>query len=291
MEIALVVQGQDAVSWDDWRALARACEEHGVPALLRSDHYLGFASSRDGALDAWGTVCALAAATSRLRLGTLVSPVTFRPPAVLSKLASTADHVSGGRIEIGLGAGWHEDEHTRYRLPFPSLGERMALLERQLQTLHEHWSADWYAPAPVQQPHPPVIVGGNGGGRGIALAARWADEYNTANVLPEDAARRREALNAACHRLGREPIRFSVMLPLVLAAGRAGAVQRERLIVERLGRQLGHTALRGSADDVIARLKLYEAAGADRVVLGHPLYRDLDTIALLGRAIVPAFAH
>ncbi|HEY2654069.1 MAG TPA: LLM class flavin-dependent oxidoreductase [Solirubrobacteraceae bacterium] len=288
MQIALVVQGQDAVSWHDWHALADACEEHAVPTLLRSDHYQGFAGDREGALDAWGTVCALSAVTSRLRLGTLVSPVTFRPPAVLSKLVSTADHVSGGRIEIGLGAGWDEAEHATYGISFPPLHERMSLLEGQLRTLHEHWSADWYAPAPVQRPHPPVIVGGTGAARGLALAARWADEYNTPNVPPEDAARRREALSAACRSAGREPIRFSVMLPLVLAADRSDAVDRERLITQRLGRALDQSAVRGSVEDVIARLKLYEAAGTDRVILGFPLYRDLETIALLGTAVVPA---
>jgi alkanesulfonate monooxygenase SsuD/methylene tetrahydromethanopterin reductase-like flavin-dependent oxidoreductase (luciferase family) len=289
MDIAVVIQGQAGVTWDGWQALASACEEYGVPTLYGSDHYQTSARARQGALETWGTICALAAVTNRLRLGTLVSPVTFRPPAVLSKLVSTADHVSGGRIDLGLGTGWLESEHTQYGLQFPQLSERIAMLENQLRTLHEHWAADWYAPAPTQCPHPPVIVGGSGGSRSLDLAARWADEYNTAHVLPDDAARRREALDHACQQAERKSIRFSVMLPMVVAESRAVLAKRERDIVNEFGRELGETTLRGTVGDVIGRLERYEAAGVDRVILGHLLHRDLETIALIGTEMLPAF--
>lgn len=290
MDIAVVVQGQAGVSWKEWQTVARTCEQHGVPTLLSSDHYSGFAGTDGGALEPWGTICALAAVTTRLRLGTLVSPVTFRSPAVLSKLVSTADHVSDGRVELGIGAGWDQREHAQFELPFPPLSERMNLLERHLRTLHEHWEADWYLPTPVQRPHPPLILGGRGGTRSVALAARWADEYNMPNLSPEEAARFRESLAAACHQLGRDPIRFSVMLPLVLGPTRAAVAATLDRIAKQLGRDLGETAIRGSVGEVIEILGGYQDAGVDRVVLGHPLHRDLDTIGLIGNAVVPALA-
>src|SRR5215210_3212885 len=136
-----MIEGQEDVTWDDWRALARDCERLGFEGLFRSDHYVSVEGAGErGSLDAWGTICALAAVTSTLRLGTLVSPATFRHPSILAKLATTADHVSGGRIELGLGAGWHEVEHEAYGFPFLSMKERMDVLEEQLEIIHEgHW--------------------------------------------------------------------------------------------------------------------------------------------------------
>ena len=121
VDLCLMIEGQEGVSWEDWLALAKACEAHGVPGLFRSDHYLNLGGIAErGSLDAWATINALAAVTSTLRLGTLVSPATFRHPSELAKVVTTADHVSGGRVELGLGAGWHEPEHRRLRLPVPA---------------------------------------------------------------------------------------------------------------------------------------------------------------------------
>ena len=123
-----MIEGQEGVSWAQWVALAETCEEGGLD-LFRSDHYRSFFTEAADVLDAWGTICALAAITDRIRLGTLVSPVTFRTAASLAKLVATADHVSGGRVELGIGAGWNEEEHRAHELPFPPVGERMQLLE------------------------------------------------------------------------------------------------------------------------------------------------------------------
>src|SRR3954451_22013417 len=141
MRVALMIEGQEDVSWEDWVALAETCEASGIEALFRSDHYLSVSGHRErGALDAWGTLCGLAARTSTLRLGTLVSPASFRHPSVLAKLATTADHISGGRIELGLGTGWSQAEHTAYGFPFLSMKERMDVLEEQLAIIHDgHW--------------------------------------------------------------------------------------------------------------------------------------------------------
>src|SRR5579884_3515962 len=134
-----MIEGQEDVRWADWCALAAACEAHGVETLFRSDHYIAFATEGGTAHDAWTTLAALAARTSTLRLGTLVSPATFRAPALLANAAATVDHVSGGRIEVGLGAGWLEREHRAYGFPFPDAGTRMELLAEQLEIVHRLW--------------------------------------------------------------------------------------------------------------------------------------------------------
>src|ERR1700736_3217893 len=173
MQLCLMIEGQEGVSWPQWVALARACEEHGIPALFRSDHYLNLNGQHPqrGSLDAWGTVNGLAAVTTNLRLGTLVSPATFRHPSLLAKLVTTADHISGGRIELGLGAGWHEREHQAYGFPFPPTRVRMELLEEQLQGVFGNWADGPFSfdgehytlrdldaqPKPIQRPRPPLI--------------------------------------------------------------------------------------------------------------------------------------
>ncbi len=197
-----MIEGQEGVTWPQWRALAEACERHGIPTLFRSDHYLNLDGQHPerGSLDAWGTVNALAALTSTLRLGTLVSPASFRHPSVLAKLVVTADHVSGGRIDLGLGAGWHEREHEAYGLPFHSTETRVDVLEEQLEIVMGAWGSEPFSlqgrhyvladleaqPKPVQRPHPPLLMGGNAGPRSAALAARFADEYNTPFPSLED---------------------------------------------------------------------------------------------------------
>jgi alkanesulfonate monooxygenase SsuD/methylene tetrahydromethanopterin reductase-like flavin-dependent oxidoreductase (luciferase family) len=290
MRICLMIEGQEDVTWEDWTALAAACEEHGIEALFRSDHYIGLEHPERGSLDAWGTLCGLAAITSRLRLGTLVSPATFRHPAVLAKLAVTADHISGGRIEIGMGAGWHEGEHALYGFEFPPPRERMARLEAQLEEVHRQWKDGEHLPQPVQKPHPPLIMGGAAGPRSAALAARWADEYNTVYVLPDEARRRRDAIAAACEKAGREPIPFSMMNGFLIGADAAELRERERALREWTGQGPGETWLTGTPEQVVERLREYEAAGVQRVMLQHLNHRDLDTIALLGRAVVPALS-
>ena len=165
-----MVEGQEDVTWDAWRAVAAACEESGLEGLFRSDHYRSvMGRSERGSLDAWATLAALAALTSTIRLGTLVSPATFRHPSVLAKMAVTADHVSGGRIELGLGAGWLEDEHSSYGFEFPQTDVRMEVLAEQLEIVHRSWGEEAFSvqgkhytledlnalPKPLQRPHLP----------------------------------------------------------------------------------------------------------------------------------------
>jgi F420-dependent oxidoreductase-like protein len=310
VRLCLMIEGQEGVSWEQWLALAAACEQHGIPALFRSDHYMNL-DGRDperAALDAWSTINALAAVTSTVRLGTLVSPATFRHPSVLAKTVTTADHVSGGRVELGLGAGWHEREHEAYGFDFPPVRTRMDILEEQLQVVLGNWGAgpfsfegDHYRlraldaqPKPVQQPHPPLIMGGNAGPRSARLAARYADEYNTAFPTLDDIRQRKARIDAACEEAGRDPIPFSIMTAVLVGVDSADLTDRLRRFAEKTGADAGALAasapeawIVGTLDEAAEQLALRRATGVSRVMCQHLLHDDLDAVALLGAELAP----
>jgi F420-dependent oxidoreductase-like protein len=303
-----MIEGQEDVTWGDWVALADACERCGIEALFRSDHYVSVMGQAErGALDAWGTINALAARTTTLRLGTMVSPTSFRHPSILAKLATTADHVSNGRIELGMGTGWSEVEHTAYGFPFLSMKERMDVLEEQLEIVHEgHWGEGPFSfhgehytledlqarPLPVQRPHPPLIMGGGAGPRAARLAARYADEYNTVMPTLDEVRERRANIVAACEKAGREPIPFSVMTTAVIGADQAEYEERIRELRAWTGKREENeqTMILGTVEKVAARLKEYEAAGVERVFLQHLAHRDVEMVELIGRDLVPVVA-
>jgi alkanesulfonate monooxygenase SsuD/methylene tetrahydromethanopterin reductase-like flavin-dependent oxidoreductase (luciferase family) len=296
-----MIEGQEDVTWEDWLALAGACEEHGIEALFRSDHYLSvFGVAGRGSLDAWATINALAAVTSTVRLGTLVSPATFRHPAELAKVAVTADHVSAGRIELGLGTGWNEAEHEAYGFPFPPMGERMAEMEHQLQVIASHWSSEGPArPLPVQQPRPNLIVGGRGGPRSVRMAARYADEYNTVNKTASECAEIRSALDRECDAAGRDPIPLSLMTTWLAGEDQTELTDRAARLAEWQGRngdgeallgELRASAIAGTIEENLKRLRELSDAGVSRVMLQHLLHRDLDAVEQIGRRVAPAVA-
>ena len=294
-----MIEGQEGVTWPQWQAIAAACEEHEIPALFRSDHYLPLEGHHErGVLDAWGTVCALAATTTRLRLGTLVSPATFRHPSLLAKLAVTADQISGGRVELGLGAGWHEGEHAAYGFPFASTGERIDVFAEQLEIVRGLTSGEGdfsftgrhYRLAGVDaQPKPsalPLIVGGLAKPRSAALAAQFADEYNTVFATPEECRERRGAVERAWSEAGRDPatLRFSLMTGTVI--GRDAEQVRDRL--EAIRAKRGEPGFEpapgwivGAPDTAAERLRSLARAGVDRVMLQLLLHEDLDQIELI----------
>jgi F420-dependent oxidoreductase-like protein len=312
MRLALMIEGQEGVKWEHWQALAATGERLGFQALFRSDHYLSAEGRHErGALDAWATVNALAATTGTIRLGTLVSPATFRHPSVLAKLAVTADRISGGRVEVGIGAGWLEAEHRAYGFEFPPLRARLERLAEQLEiirgswgsgsfTFHgEHWSVEDLdaRPKPVQDPHPPLIMGGAAGPRSAALAARFATEYNVVHADPATASEARARLDAACEAAGRDP----ATLPLSLMDGfLVGADEADlRARAERLAawrgeavdlRELARTWIVGTPEPIVARLREYADAGIQRVMLQHHLYEDDEALELIAAEVVPAVA-
>jgi F420-dependent oxidoreductase-like protein len=305
-----MIEGQRGVSWEQWVALAQACEAHGVPGLFRSDHYLNLDGRQPEpeSLDAWGTVIALGALTSSLRLGTLVSPITFRPPSVLAKLVVTADHVSRGRVELGIGGGWHEREHEAYGFPFEPTAVRLERLEEQLEVIMGSWAPGPFSfegrhyklseldaqPKPVQRPHPRVIIGGSGGRRSAELAARFADEYNTPFPTLDDIRERRARVAKACEDAGREAIPFSIMTCVLIGADEAQLMER----VGRLAANLGMESdllrsnpppawLIGTIDEVADRMIAIRDAGVSRVMCQHLLHDDLEAVAQVGDELAP----
>jgi F420-dependent oxidoreductase-like protein len=316
MRLALMIEGQEGVTWQDWCALADACEEHGVETLFRSDHYISQSDEAGRvAHDAWTTLAALAARTTRVRLGTLVSPVTFRAPALLANAAATVDHVSGGRVELGIGAGWMQREHEAFGFAFPETRIRVEMLAEEAEIVHRLWTEEWVdfhgshylldrapgLPKPLQQPHPPLLVGGSGG-RGTAdTAARFADEYNTPFVSPEEFADIRGKVVTACERAGRDPatMRFSLMTTCLIGETRDDALARARELYGSRARdadfdewvtRLRSRAVIGSVGEVADRLRDYERVGCERVMLQHLLHTDLESVTLLGRELAPALA-
>ena len=277
-----MIEGQEGVSWEQWVALARATEEANLDGLFRSDHYRSIVREEPaGALDAWATLAGLAAVTTRIRLGTLVSPVTFRRVPVLAKLVTTVDHISGGRVELGLGAGWFEAEHEAYGFNFPPLRERMDELDRQLAEIVRHWdAAPEIQPKPLQRPHPPIIVGGTAKPRTVRAAVAHADEYNTVWPTVEEARERKRALDDAAAAAGREPLRFSMMTSCVVADDNADL--RERLAAFKAVTGSEAPAISGTVDEVVNRIREYEQAGVDRVMLQHIAHEDVAMVNVLG---------
>lgn len=266
-----------------------------------------------GSLDAWTQIAALGAITSRIRLGTLVSPVTFRHPALLAKAVATADHVTGGRVEFGIGAGWNVREHAAYGFDFPGLPERLERLEEQLELIVRQWTETdvgftgrHYAteslnalPKPLQAPRPPVIVGGAAKPRTARLAARFADEYNTPFATVEECRERRARVVDACAEATREPLVFSLMTGCVVAADRFELRDRLRRLMERMGvegdpddfvRERGDVLVLGTVEEVVARLRELEAAGVERIFLQHLAHDDVEMVRLLGAEVAPAVA-
>ncbi len=282
MRICLMVEGQEGVSWEQWVALARATEDAGLEGLFRSDHYRSIVRGEPaGALDAWATLAGLAAVTSRIRLGTMVSPVTFRRVSVLAKLVTTVDHISNGRVELGLGAGWYEAEHEAYGLAFPSQRERLDELDRQLAEVIRQWTDDEVIqPKPVQQPRPPIIVGGSAKPRTVRAAVAHADEYNTVWPTVDQARERRRILDDAAREAGREPLRFSMMTGCIVA--RDDAELRERLAAFEALTGDDSPPIAGTVDEVAAVLRDYEAAGVERAMLQHLVHEDVEMVTVLG---------
>jgi F420-dependent oxidoreductase-like protein len=312
MRLALMIEGQEGVTWEHWVALADACERHGIDTLFRSDHYISQSDEANVAHDAWTTLAGLAARTTTLRLGTLVSPVTFRLPGLLANAAATVDHISGGRIELGLGAGWNEREHRAYGFPFPPTKARVEMFAEQLEIVHRLWTEERVAfrgehytlenapaqPKPLQQPRPPLIVGGSGSRGTVLPAARFADDYNTPFVPPEEAAAIKQKVDAAAAEAGRS-LTFSVMAGIVVGETRSDALERAHALYGSAQRQIDFDAwlerysaraLVGSVEEVAARLREYEAVGVERVMLQHLLHTDLETVRLIGERLRSASA-
>jgi F420-dependent oxidoreductase-like protein len=306
VRVNLMIEGQESVTWPQWLAIAGAVEDAGLEGLFRSDHYQSVQGRTErSSLDAWTTLAALGTVTSTIRLGTMVSPTSFRHPSVLTKSVVTADHTSGGRVELGIGAGWNELEHTTYGFPFHDLGTRYDVLEEQLEIVvrqmteerfdfhgEHHTLEDCEArPKPVQSPRVPLILGGAAGPRSARLAARWGDEYNTTFPSPHAVRDRKADVDRACEAAGRDPLVFSMMTGCILGATEDEYRQRARRLMELSGRDgdvdawlagLADEWILGTPEQAAERLAVYADAGLARAFLQNQLHDDLEMVALLG---------
>ena len=313
MRWSLMLEGQEGVTWSRWLATAEACERLGFEALLTSDHYLSVVEVPEpGSNDAWTLLGALAARTERLRLGTMVSPVTFRLPGVLAKAATTVDRISDGRVELGMGAGWWEEEHRSHGIPFPPPGERLAMLEEQLEIVHGLWSGEAFSftgrhytiersrfsPVPVQRPHPPIVIGGKGGPRIAALVARWGDEFNRVGGTPDEVRSAFERVNDAVDRQGRRRRDVTCSFMTWVFVGRSDTEWRARVEAARsmdpsAGSfdayldDISGDCFVGTVEQVVDRMNTYVEAGVERFVLNHELFDDPEHVELLATEVLP----
>jgi F420-dependent oxidoreductase-like protein len=317
MRFCLMLEGQEGVTWEQWVAVADTAERLGFEALFTSDHYLSVQGGPDrGSSDAWTMLGALAARTSTIRLGTLVSPVTFREPAVLAKAATTVDRISGGRVELGMGAGWWEEEHTTHGFDFPQVAERFARLEEQLAIVNGLMTEDRYSfsgthyrlreatfwPKPVQRPRIPIVLGGTTVGPWMQrLIATHADEFNTVSGTPQQVRERYRRARGAIERAGRAQESLVTSFMTWCFVGRTedewrGRVERARLRDPDAGpaeaylAELQTDCILGTPQVAAARLREYEEAGVQRVMLNHALFDDVDMLEVIAAEIIPRVA-
>ena len=307
-QLRIFTEPQQGATYDDLRALARHAEQLGFGAFFRSDHYLAMGPALDdgglpGPTDAWITLAGLARDTSTIRLGTLVTPATFRLPGVLAISVANVDQMSGGRVELGLGAGWYELEHTAYGIPFPATGERFERLEEQLEIVTGLWStpaggrfsfagrhyqlSDSPAlPKPVQGGELPIIVGGGGPRRTPRLAARFATEFNLGFRSVKDFAAQRQRVIDACSAIGRDPASMKFSTALTVAIGTDEGEFRRR--AEAVGQQpdeLREAGLPASSGEAMATMERWQEAGADRLYLQVLDLADLDHLDVIAAVV------
>ena len=322
MRFALMIEAQQGLTYDEQLAIVRRAEAAGFESFFRSDHYQSFPGpAGERTTDAWAVLAGLARETSRISLGVLVSPVTFRHTGSLAKVVTTVDEMSGGRIEFGLGAGWNDEEHRQLGLPFPPINERADLLEDSLAILHGLWGepdgwsytgkqlriegAQFY-PKPIDAPgrprlpngaaRPRLLVGGGGTPRSMRIAARYADEFNLSSSSPDVAREKYAAIAAACEAIGRDPATMtrSTMAGVLIGRDADEVDRRKRALLDAFGDDAGGEDwidareprwILGTPDQARAMVARFEEAGAQRIMLQDFLPRDLDMIDLMAEAL------
>lgn len=303
MDLRVFTEPQQGATYDDLLAVAREAETLGFDAFFRSDHYLAMSGDGlPGPTDAWTTLAGLARETSTIRLGTLMTSATFRHPGPLAVQVAQVDQMSGGRVELGIGAGWFAAEHEKYAIPFPSVGERFDRFEEQLEIVTGLWATQGGftyegrhhvvrdspgLPKPVQTP-PPVIIGGLGKRRTPELAARFADEFNLPFVDPATTREQSARVARACEAVDRDPASMTWSNALVLCVGadeaevarRAGAIGRDVDDLRAHG-------LAGTPAEVLDRIGAYAAEGCQRLYLQVLDLHDLDHLRLVAAEVAP----
>lgn len=313
MRFGIMIEGQEGLTWERWFRLADAAEDLRFESLVRSDHLTGLTGEpRRPSLETWTSLAALATRTSRIRFGPLVSPLTFYHPALLAKMAAALDHLSGGRFDLGIGAGWNEYEHVMFGVRFPPLKERLDRLECGARAIR---ALDAGAPVTLDQPHYPLtsaqshpapprgrlrlVIGGRGERRTLRIVAEFADEWNVTRVDPDDYRQKRRVLAGHCAGFGRDPDTITRSLMVPLAIGRDGGevaacIARARVVFSQLPEDEAgwRTAgfLAGSPAQVAADLGRWRDAGIQRVLFQMLDQEDTAALELFARAVMPGFA-
>ncbi len=324
MRFALMIEAQQGLSYEDQLSIARRAEAAGFEAMFRSDHYASFPGDSDQTTtDAWAILAGLARETSTIRLGSLVSPVTFRHPGNFVKLVTTVDHMSGGRIEVGVGAGWNEADHLPHGLAFPSIRERADMLEGQLAILHGLWEEKpgWrydgkhvqvrrgrLVPGPVQvegRPvgangrfRPRILTGSGGSPRGYRIAAKWSDEFNLTSSSPDVARKAQRELDEACKAIGRDPktLTRSAMVGVLMGRDRSEVERRADALLQAFGEKAASGLewlnarksrwILGTPDEARAMVQRFDDAGIERIMLQDFLPLDGEMIDLMGKELI-----
>jgi F420-dependent oxidoreductase-like protein len=317
VDLGIMLEGQEGLNWGRWRWYARRVEELGFESLWRSDHFFSLMgrTERD-ALETWVSLADLAGRTSRIRFGPLVCSMTFRHPALLARMAAAVDDLSGGRLVLGVGAGWNVPEHEAFGIPFPPVGTRMAMLEEGIQVIKALWTGEKVSftgkhftlkdaelhPTPAQHPGPPILVGGSGERRTLQIVARHADEWNAVNPTLDQYRQKLAVLERHCATEGRDPAGIKRSLMLAFIIGRDATEIRRR--VEGLQRVLMPLAelpaeqvpeivrargwLVGTPAEVVEQLRAFAALGVSRVMLQHHNQEDDAVLDLIAEEILPA---
>jgi alkanesulfonate monooxygenase SsuD/methylene tetrahydromethanopterin reductase-like flavin-dependent oxidoreductase (luciferase family) len=300
-KVGIMIEGQEGLTWDRWRRICHDADTLGFDSLRRSDHLISLmdAPERD-CIETWASLALTAEWTKRIQFGPMVSPMTFRLPAILAKMAAAVDVLSGGRVILGVGAGWNENEHTEFGVPFLTEKERFDRLEHGIVAMRETWKKS--NPKPVHNPMP-LLMGGKGRKRTIPLVAREAAEWNLSRLDTDMYRQGSEDLEAACREIGRDPssIRHSVMTGYIVGRDkselrdRAGQVSK---VVRRLSGMTPDEVIEdrreawfvGTPEEIVEKMRKVAALGVDLLMLQHFVLDDSDALKLLASEVIPAVA-
>ena len=319
MKLGVMIEGQEGMTWDLWRQLTTKVEALGFESLWRSDHFMSLEDSSRDAIETWAALTLTAAETTRLRFGPLVCPMTFRHPSLLARMAASVDVLSGGRLVLGLGAGWNEHEHRAFGLPFPPLTERIDRLEEGIEVIlrllgdgpanfdgrHYQLSGSNPFPKPVQQPRIPLLIGTTGTGRMLRVVAHYADEWDAPGITSPAAYRARcERLNSYCRDVNRNPDEIRHCVSTAYLIGRdTAALQRRGAMMQQLIPSLASLdppavpeVLRrdgwivGTPDQIVAQLRALADEGVERLIFQHNDPADFEALELIAYEVMPAVA-
>jgi len=319
MKLGVMLEGQEGLTWNLWRQIMARVEELGFESLWRSDHFMSIVDSNRDVLETWVALTLTAAETTRLRFGSLVCPMTFRHPSLLAQMAAAVDTLSGGRLVLGVGAGWNEQEHRAFGIPFPPLQERMQMLEEGIEVIVRllddgpaYFAGRYYQldganprPKPTQRPRIPLLIGTTGQGRMLRIVARYADEWDVPGITAPSAYRaRRERLAAYCREINRDPgeIRHCVSTAYLIGRNAEELRRRGEAMQQLIPSLAAHDPgavldvlradgwLVGTPDQIIVQLRALADEGVERVMFQHNDQTDFDALALLAHDVMPVAA-